>query len=407
MVPYIKTKNRFKFQYRNLFFNKQQLKNFYGGIQEYKIRNIFKKTWNVNLFYRRNIFIGALEQRINIVLFRMRLLPTIFSCTQFILHKGIYANDTLITLPSYRVKIGEIISIPEDQWFIFYKFLYERLYNRYFGETFLIWRKEYTLRKIQYYRLKNKKFYIKNLRLFKKYRLNKKRFFYLNKIVKKLLIKYKKKLKNTELNSSQKHLLHKHFKCIYFINIYIEKFLKTPLLKIQKNLKKLRRWSSKLYYKNLHFIFYRLYHVENFLKRIHRFLIKFLSAAFYDKKIEFLANFIEKDDFKNLRKNYKKDLVLQLAWYNSYKKLLFLKPKTIKYTKRLFYLLKQLKYRKKKKSIFKNWCPQTHWYVPQYLEVDYKTLRSVFIYHPESHEVVYGFSCSFNKIISFYKERAL
>jgi ribosomal protein S4 len=45
----------------------------------------------------------------------MRLLPTIFASTQFIMHKGIFANETLITLPSYRVKLGEIISIPQDQ----------------------------------------------------------------------------------------------------------------------------------------------------------------------------------------------------------------------------------------------------------------------------------------------------
>jgi ribosomal protein S4 len=49
------------------------------------------------------------------VLFRMRLLPTIFTSTQFIMHKGIYVNESLITLPSYRVKLGEIVSIPQDQ----------------------------------------------------------------------------------------------------------------------------------------------------------------------------------------------------------------------------------------------------------------------------------------------------
>ena len=46
MVPYIRTKNRFRFNYKNLFYTKQQLKNFYGGLREYKLRNIFKKTWN-------------------------------------------------------------------------------------------------------------------------------------------------------------------------------------------------------------------------------------------------------------------------------------------------------------------------------------------------------------------------
>ena len=93
MVPYIKNMERFRYNYKNLFFNKQQLKSFYGGLNEYKLRNIFKKTWNVALFYRRNIFIGALEQRLNMVLFRMRLIPTIFTSTQFIIHKGIYVDN--------------------------------------------------------------------------------------------------------------------------------------------------------------------------------------------------------------------------------------------------------------------------------------------------------------------------
>ncbi len=396
MVPYIRTKNRFRFQYRNLFFNKQQLKNFYGGIQEYKLRNIFKKTWNVNLFYRRNIFIGALEQRINIVLFRMRLLPTIFASTQFIMHKGIFANETLITLPSYRVKLGEIISIPQDQWFIFYKFLYERLYNRYFGESLLIWRKEYSLKKIQYYRLKNKKFYIKNLRFFKKYSVCKKRFFYLKKLIKLILIKFlNKKHKNYKNNLNS----------LFIINIFIEKILRSNLLKIQKNLKKLRRWSSPVYYKNLHFIFYRMFFIEKNLLRIQKFLIKFIENIFYKKKKK-----LNKILFNKLiinKKNFKRENILHMSWYNSYKKMLFIKPKTIKYNKRLFYLIKQLKYRKKKKRIFKNWCSRTHWYTPNYLEIDYRTLRSVFVYYPEANEVVYGFPCSFNKIISFYKERAL
>jgi hypothetical protein len=35
------------------------------------------------------------------------------------------------------------------------------------------------------------------------------------------------------------------------------------------------------------------------------------------------------------------------------------------------------------------------------------TLRASFLYYPESSEVCYGFLCSFSKIISFYKERAL
>ena len=400
MVPYIRIKNRFRFHYKNLFFNKQQLKNFYGSIQEYKLRNIFKKTWNVNLFYRRNIFIGALEQRINMVLFRMRLLPTIFACTQFIMHKGIYANNVLITLPSYRIKIGEIISIPENQWLIFYKFLYERIYNRFFGEALLIYRKDCSLRKIQYYRLRSKKFFAKNFKLFKRYGKCKKRFFFIKKFIKRLLLVLHK----------NKSLVFKHYKILCYIQIYFNNTLWIQLFKIQRNLKKIRRWNLKnIYTKNMHYLVHKLYAIEVLLKKIQYFLIRYILAACILKKEKFNYSNFEFFDviLKLKKKELKKKKLLHLYWNVSYKKLLHIKQKNIRYKKRLLFLLKRFKYRKKKKRIFKTWCSQTHWYTPSYLEIDYTTLRSVFVYYPEAHEIFFGFPCSFNKIISFYKERAL
>jgi hypothetical protein len=44
MVPYFKNRKRFTFLFKNLFFTKQQLKVFYGGLKEYQIRNLFKRT---------------------------------------------------------------------------------------------------------------------------------------------------------------------------------------------------------------------------------------------------------------------------------------------------------------------------------------------------------------------------
>jgi hypothetical protein len=90
----------------------------------------------------------------------------------------------------------------------------------------------------------------------------------------------------------------------------------------------------------------------------------------------------------------------------SYKRTLFFKT-NFHYKRYFLFLLRKLKYRKKKKKIFKNWCRKPHWYTPKYLEIDYNTLRASFVYYPEISEVHFGFLCSFNKIISFYKERAL
>jgi small subunit ribosomal protein S4 len=115
MVPYLKKMDRARFNYKNLFFTKQQLKNFYGDLKEYEMRNIFKRSWNVSKNFRCNTFLGALEQRSSMVLFRMRFLPTIFACHQYIKHKGILVNEKIINHPNYCIGIGDIMTIPNDQ----------------------------------------------------------------------------------------------------------------------------------------------------------------------------------------------------------------------------------------------------------------------------------------------------
>jgi small subunit ribosomal protein S4 len=45
----------------------------------------------------------------------MRLIPTIFASTQFVSHHGILVNGDLISLASYRINIGDVVSIPENQ----------------------------------------------------------------------------------------------------------------------------------------------------------------------------------------------------------------------------------------------------------------------------------------------------
>jgi hypothetical protein len=167
----------------------------------------------------------------------------------------------------------------------------------------------------------------------------------------------------------------------------------------------------------MRFIFFRLFFIEKTFIKIKYFLTFFIEKTFIEKHYKKNTNlnnfknkwkeYIFKQKYYLNKKEYKKNIKIPQYWFFSYKQLLSIKPKSIKYRKRFLYLIRQLKYRKKKKNIFKNWSNLTHWYTPAYLEVDYQTLRSIFIYYPESHEVVYAFPCSFNKIIAFYKERSL
>ena len=413
MVPYTKTKNRYKFQYKNLFFTKQQLKNFYGGLHEYQIRNIFKKTWNKELFYRRNIFIGGLEQRLNMFLFRMRLLPTIFACTQFIMHKGILVNNQCISLPSFRVKLGAIVSIPKNHWYMFYKFLFERLRSRFNGELILNWRIEYKLKKIQHFHLKRKDFHIQNLKLFNKFFFYKKKSLHINEMLTTLLVDNQNLYITKKFFLGKKKEIQKNIKILLYLKILFNKTLIVNLKKIKKNWWKIVKRASNVYAKNVRYIFFKLFFIKKFLIKFIKFIIFFLQNGFYSVYFSnyYLKNLsVKMGDLRNIFKDkyiILEHLKMESFWSLNYKKIRYLNFETKQYTKWVIYMIKKFKYRKRKLKVFKNWCSIPHLYIPKYLEIDFKTFRAVFVYYPESHEVVLGFPCNFRHIIAFYKERSL
>jgi len=413
MVPYLKTKSKFYFFYKNLFFTKQQLKMFHGGLKEYQIRNIFKNTWNKEHSYRTNIFIGALEQRLAMVLFRMRLLPTIFACNQFIKHQGVLVNNEIITLTNYRIKIGDILSLSEKHWLIFYQFLYERLKNRFFGQSILVWRKQFLLKKIHYYRLRNKNFYIFNFKLLQKFLIQKKQFLFLKKYIKHLYLTNQKQ-------SDKENFIN----ILKITNIFLYKYIFKKLKKIQNTIHLLHRWSKSNYHLIVNFILFNIYNINKILTKvmllIYRALLIEISnnlinnmqkLGLTEKRIVEVQSILKKIFLKKYFIWIKKQAFVRLNLQNflkrGLKKTLKYKNQTMRYKKYFLFLLKQLKQRKLKKKTFKRGCSKPHWYIPQYIELDYCTLRAIFLYYPESTDVVFGFLCSFKKIISFYKERAL
>jgi len=390
MVPYLKKKTQFIFFYKSIFFTKQQLKNFYGGLKEYQLRTIFKNTWNKEKIFRTNIFISSLEQRLSVFLFRLRLLPTIFSCNQLIKHHGIFVNNKKITLINFRVNLGDIITIPKEQWFMFYKFLFERIRNRCFGEGLLLWRKEFRFKKLQYYQLKKKYKYIYTFRLLKEIFFQKKKYFF----IKKYFFFWKKHLINKNVS----------FPLLNIFYYFFFKNLKKNFTKLQKSLKILRQWSNKNYF------FKRNWVLFLFLK------IKILLNFFQKLLLNFSQKFFHFDQFK-LKKNllqvfFEKNSILKIKKIHQIIQRNFLKgnlrwKKYLRYKKYFLFLLRKLKNQKLKIKKFKNWCVKTHWYTPNYLEINFNTLQASFIYYPKNNEIFFGFLNSFKKLISFYKERSL
>jgi small subunit ribosomal protein S4 len=101
-------------RFKDVFYTKQQLRSFYGKVKEESFRNFFKK-YLANVSNRNKSFFSALERRADVVLFRMRLLPTIFAAHQFIHHQGILVNNKIEKSPHALINPGDIVAVGKDQ----------------------------------------------------------------------------------------------------------------------------------------------------------------------------------------------------------------------------------------------------------------------------------------------------
>ncbi len=57
--------------------------------------------------------IGLLEQRLDVVVYRAKFVPTVFSARQFVNHGHVKVNGVRTNIPSFRVKPGDVIEIRE------------------------------------------------------------------------------------------------------------------------------------------------------------------------------------------------------------------------------------------------------------------------------------------------------
>lgn len=90
---------------------KQMLRGYYN-IFEKQFRNIFKEAANLKGDTGDNL-IGLLERRLDIIVYRMNFVPTVFAARQFVSHKHIMVNGQPVNIPSYRIKPGDVIEVKE------------------------------------------------------------------------------------------------------------------------------------------------------------------------------------------------------------------------------------------------------------------------------------------------------
>ena len=91
---------------------KQKLKFYYGNISEKQFRNTFKTASSLKGDVTEN-FITALESRLDTIIYRANFVPTVFAARQFVNHKHVTVNGSIVNIPSYRLKVGDVVQIRE------------------------------------------------------------------------------------------------------------------------------------------------------------------------------------------------------------------------------------------------------------------------------------------------------
>ena len=89
---------------------KQKLKGYYGNIGEKKFRKYYDEAVRRRGDTGENL-VGLLEHRLDAVVYRAKLVPTVFAARQFVNHGHILVNGKRVTVPSYPVGLGDVIEV--------------------------------------------------------------------------------------------------------------------------------------------------------------------------------------------------------------------------------------------------------------------------------------------------------
>lgn len=91
---------------------KQRMKFYYGNISEKQFFNTFQLADKSKGDISEN-FVALLESRLDAVVYRANFVPTVFAARQFVNHKHVTVNGKVVNIPSYRIKVGDVVQVRE------------------------------------------------------------------------------------------------------------------------------------------------------------------------------------------------------------------------------------------------------------------------------------------------------
>src|SRR6186997_1971803 len=89
---------------------KQKLKGYYANISERQFHGIYSEASRMPGDSSENL-IGLLERRLDALIYRAKLAPTIFAARQLVSHGHLKVNGRRVTIPSMRLKLGDTVEV--------------------------------------------------------------------------------------------------------------------------------------------------------------------------------------------------------------------------------------------------------------------------------------------------------
>ncbi|MFO1091159.1 MAG: 30S ribosomal protein S4 [Hyphomicrobiales bacterium] len=89
---------------------KQKLKGYYANISEKAFRAVYAEASRMKGDTSENL-IGLLERRLDTLVYRAKFVATPFAARQFVNHGHVKVNGRRVTVPSFRLKAGDVVEI--------------------------------------------------------------------------------------------------------------------------------------------------------------------------------------------------------------------------------------------------------------------------------------------------------
>jgi small subunit ribosomal protein S4 len=91
---------------------KQKLRGYYGTISERQFSKLYEEAVRLKGDSSENL-IALLERRLATIVYRAKLTSTVFAARQFVSHGHVKVNGKRVTIPSIRIKIGDVIELTD------------------------------------------------------------------------------------------------------------------------------------------------------------------------------------------------------------------------------------------------------------------------------------------------------